>query len=201
MKKNKIVGQNHEVEVRILIEDTPKEEIFEKLKSQDFKYVAVEDMTDSYFCDKSVREFSEVEMDEVDSYSLRLRKKKIKDDEITELNMKVITKERDHSAWDEHEIKIDSFDQMEQILRTIGYKNFFSLTKTRYVYKKDDLTVLIEDIERLGLAMEVEIMTTKENAKFSLDKIYNIISTLGLDPTKKVPKSITNLLMKKYSKF
>jgi predicted adenylyl cyclase CyaB len=201
MKKDKIIKQNHEVEVRILLEDVSKEEIFERLANKGFVHSAVEDLTDAYFCKKSVKSFSEVEMDEVGSYSLRLRKRTIKNRESVELNIKAITKERDHSAWDEYEVEIGSFDEMKQILEVIGYKNFFDLIKTRYVFKKDNLTMLVEDIEGLGLALEAEIITDKDSAEASLDKIYSTISSLGFDPSKKVHKSITNLLMKKQSKF
>ncbi|OQA52950.1 MAG: CYTH domain protein [candidate division WS2 bacterium ADurb.Bin280] len=193
--------QNHEVEVRAIINGKNKKDLEEKIMMLGFEFIEEEQLEDDYFCKNEVSDFSEVEMNDIGSFSLRLRKKNAKGRIANELNMKVITKEGDHSGWDEHEVEIGSLDNMASILKLMGYKIFFSFKKTRYVFKKHNCEILLEDISDLGLAIEIEIMTEEEKAVEAKREIYKLMESLKIDLSNKVPKSITNMLMKKNSHF
>lgn len=200
MKKAK-KGLNHEVEVRFLVKDKHSTNLMRKILEAGFKFVHEEKLKDLYFCDNKIKKFAQVEMDEIGSYSLRLRNRKFREKETNELNIKVITKKSDHNAWDEHEVEVSSLEEMKKILERIGYKIFFTLTKRRRVFKKGDCSILVEDINNLGLAVEIEIVTKLEKADETKQRIFDLMESLGYDKSQKVPKSITNLLMKKYSVF
>lgn len=193
--------QNHEVEVRAVVSDKNRDYLEKRILNLGFKFIEEEGLEDMYYCKNEVKDFSEVEMDNIGSYSLRLRKKSVGGIDLNELNMKVITKEGDHSGWDEHEVRIDSIDDMEDILRLMGYKVFFKLSKSRHVFKKNNCEILLEDISGLGLAIEVEIMTEEKNASEAKREIYGLFKSLGINPRERVSKSITNMLMKKNSNF
>ena len=97
-------------------------------------------------------------MDEIGSYSLRLRVARKNDVETITLNTKTITNTGDHNAWEEHEIIVDNFKEAALILSMTEFKPFFKLEKHRHTYVINEMEVLVEDITDFGGAIEVEIM-------------------------------------------
>lgn len=193
------IKNNHEVEVRALLSDNDRASIFKRLSERGAMMISEEFLEDSYWCPNGTRFFSEIEMNEIGSYSLRIRKNS---SGVTQLNVKAITKKNDHNAWDEHEVTVNSYEGMSSILETIGFKNFFTFKKHRYSFKIKQFTILVEDIDEFGPIIEVEILTDKQSAIGAKEMITDLLSReLGVDPSKMVPKSVTNLLMKKRSRF
>ena len=136
-------------------------------------------------------------MDEVGSYSLRLRRaKKGNEKEHVTLNTKVITNYGDHNAWEEHEVEISDFVEAAKILNTTEFKPFFKLEKTRYIYQLNDMEVCVEDITDFGGAVEVEIMCISGDETSAKGKIRDFLRQCGVSEDKIVPKSITNIIMK-----
>ena len=148
--------------------------------------------------------FKDIEMNEVGSYSLRLRKTGKKDSQIKiEMNTKVITHKGDHNSWEEHEIKVNSIEESFKILESIGFKSYFKVDKIRKIYliKDFDLVLNVESIKDFGTIIEAEIITNEGNSENTKVKIRNYLQTLGIFEDQIVPKSITNILMHKLSKF
>lgn len=187
--------KNIEVELRALIAD-PKG-FQDKLKQKGAEYKNSSYLKDVYFCDKKATSVADVEMDRVGSYSLRLRIARRGENEVVSLNTKTITTEGDHNAWEEHEVKIDSFREAALILSKTEFKPFFELEKHRHTYIHDDMEILIEEITDFGGAIEVEIMCVPGDEDVSKSKIRNLlINELGLSESEIVPKSVTNIIMK-----
>ena len=63
------------------------------------------------------------------------------------------------------------------------------------------MTTNLDIIKTFGTTIEVEIITNKENSDNSKVQIKNYLRTLGILEDQIVPKSITNILMHKMSKF
>lgn len=194
-------NQNHEVELRLLLNEDEKNLLIKNLKTKGAKLVKSQWLQDSYYCREDVKDFKEIEMDEIGSCSLRLRKAKENDLIENELNIKIITSFGDHNAWEEHEVKLDSSEEMSKILTALNYKVFFTLEKNREVFNIENMTFNIEDINDFGTALEVEIITTKLDAEKAKDDIRRLLKNIGLSTNKIIPKSITNLLMREKSKF
>lgn len=189
MKKDYI-----EVEIRALIEDIRSFQ--KKLISQGGKYQEERYLCDIYFCKKEYTQLKEAEMNKVGSYGLRLRKSKNHSGQWeSTLNVKTITKENDHNAWEEHEVIVDDFMETSKILLSTGFKPFFKLEKMRYHYALNDFAVFVEKIENFGCCVEVEIMTTPGNEEDAKNKILALLNKLDVEESKIVPKSITNLIM------
>jgi predicted adenylyl cyclase CyaB len=165
------------------------------------KKVSVEELTDAYFCPVGVRSFSEIEMDEVGSYSLRLRRHSRGGKSAVSMNVKQITTYGDHNAWDEHEFTLSDFDEAKAILYAIGFKEFFALRKRRTSFVRGKFHILIEDINDFGPILEVEVMTTKEKAEAAKQDIRDLLEKIGVRGERVVPKSVTNLLMKEKARF
>jgi len=194
--------KNHEVEYRALL--TPKVylnllEIGKKKHALNINDPII--IEDSYYCSKEVTSFKEVEMDTVGSYSFRLRKEIKNNKEISKLNTKIITTLGDHNAWREHETDVSSHDECDKILKSIGFKRFFTFKKKRYTYYVKDILVCLEDIKGFGPIIEVEIITTKEKEKDAKKKLITFLKSHNIKREDIVKKSVTNMLMKKKASF
>lgn len=187
--------KNIEVELRALVGDTKNFQ--EKLKQIGAKYQHSSYIRDIYFCDKKALSVAEVEMNEVGSYSLRLRLSREGGVEVVSLNTKTITAYGDHHAWEEHEVKVSDFKETALILAKTEFKLFFELEKQRHIYHYAAMEILVEDITDFGGAVEVEIMCVPGEEGVSKAKIKNfLIEELGLSETEILPKSVTNIMMK-----
>lgn len=187
--------KNIEVELRALLGNT--KDFQEKLKQKGAEYKYSSYIRDIYFCDKKVLSVAEVEMNEVGSYSLRLRLDRKGGLEVVSLNTKTITAYGDHHAWEEHQIAVDNFQEAAMILSRTEFKPFFELEKQRHTYHYAEMEILVEDITDFGGAVEVEIMCAPGEEEVSKVKIKNfLIEDLGLLETEILPKSVTNIVMK-----
>lgn len=195
-------NKTQEVEIRVIISNSQKTGLLKKLKSLSAKFVENEELEDFYYCPVKVKTFKAIEMDKIGSYSLRLRKI-FKNGKIqnTELNTKVITNQGDHNSWQENEIKVDSFEDATEILKAIGFKVYFKFKKARSTYKYKNLSILIEDIRNFKPILELEKITTVDKAEEAKKELYDVLKDLGISSYDVVPKSVTNILMKKWAKF
>ncbi len=196
------MSEKYEVEFRALITPQIFESLLEKGRkdfSETFSGPLI--IQDSYFCPKSVTGFKEIEMDKVGSFSLRLRREEKNNETEISLNTKTIKNEKDHNAWVEHEVSVSSYSEGSEILKTIGFKNFFEFTKKRYQFSDGDIHICLEDIENFGQAIEIEVLTTEDNVDEAKNGILEYLHTYGIEKEMLVEKSITNLLMKKLSNF
>lgn len=193
---NKDCDKNIEVEVRALVNEFKGME--ERLYNKGAVYKDESYLHDIYFCPVNIFKLEDVEMNEVGSYSLRLRKQLSQGcrEEIT-LNTKTITNHGDHSAWEEHESTVEDFHQMIAILNNIGFKSFFDLKKRRIHYTYNDLEVFFEDIENFGSCVEVEKMVLRGKETETKKRIIEFLESIGISREQIVPKSVTNLVMKK----
>ncbi len=192
---NNFVEKNIEVEVRALVKTMTV--LQDKLISESGKYHGEYCLHDIYFCRKDCARLEEVEMNEINSYGLRLRKSKDYDGKKeTLLNSKTITRKGDHNAWEEHEVMVSDFMETAKILMLTEFKPFFELKKTRHHYTLDSLDIFIEDIKDFGCCVEVEKMTTPGKEDEAKNQIFKLLGKLGIEKKSIVPKSVTNLIMK-----
>lgn len=190
-------NKTQEVELRVLLDKNTHMDIENKLTKIGAVLENMHKVIDEYFCPKETKFFDEVKMQKVGSYGLRLRQK----EKESELNIKVITTFDDHHAWEEHEIKIDSFVEAKKILEFLGLKSFIHIEKERRNFTYKDMTVILEDIKDFGLALEIEIITQKEKSKEAKEKIKKFLAKLGIGEDKIVPKSVTHIIMEQRARF
>ncbi|MBP9749524.1 MAG: CYTH domain-containing protein [Candidatus Pacebacteria bacterium] len=108
-----------------------------------------------------------------------------------------MTTEGDHTAWEEHEVKIENFREAALILATTKFMPFFALEKHRHTYEFDGMKILVEEITDFGGAIEAEIMCIPGKEEPLKAKIRNLlIHELGLNELEIVPKSVTNIILK-----
>ncbi len=195
MKKN-----NQEVEVRVILSPQQRRSFFTTLK-QRAAYHGKEELIDVYLCPQSATSFKEIEMNEVGSYSLRLRKRSDARGIVIHLNSKIITRKGDHNAWKEHEVALDSLEETLAILKAIGFKPYFTLEKTRHKFILAPFTILLEDIKGFKPILEIEIMTTHRKVEQAKRLIYGFLKKFSIKKEQTVRKSVTNLLMHERASF
>ena len=190
-----------EIEKRASLTQEQRDAFVAELEKRGAERIGEGSLTDVYLCPNSVRQFSEIEMDKVGSYSLRIRQEIENGVEKTTANVKVITKHGDHSAWDEHEISIDSLESASAMFKSIGYKPFYTLKKQRYGYKIDDINVFLENIKDFGWAVELEIIAPSSLSEEMKERLETFMSDMGIAKDQHVAKSVTNTLMRKFARF
>lgn len=202
MLNNKKIKEKHEVEYRALIDIKTFKTLFNKGKkkySKSFRGPLI--IQDAYFCPQHVKKFQEVEMDEVGSYSLRLRREIENGKESIALNTKIIKNIGDHNAWLEREVTVSSYEECKEILKAVGFKIFFELKKSRYSFQDQEINVCLEDIENFQPAIEIEIITSENKTEEAKVKLLDYLKENNIKKENIVKKSITNLLMREKASF
>ncbi len=189
--------RTQEIELRALLDRDEFDSIMERLARFGAEVCEDERVVDTYFCPKDVMSFDALEMNNLGSYSLRLRQS----GNSVDLNTKVITRQGDHNSWEEHEVVVDSYEETKKILESIGFKSFITIAKNRHKYKLDNMGIFLEDIDDFGLAIEVEIMATEDEDDEAKRKIGGLFDRLNISSDKIVPKSITNIIMREKAEF
>ena len=191
-----------EVEKRALLNGSEYEAVKNKLIELGASDEGVVNINDTYFCRKDTKSFSEIEMKDVGSFSLRLREQsEVNKPKEAMMNVKVITKQNDHNSWEEHESSVGSMNEAMAILKAVGFKPFCTIKKKRLAYTLEGVGIALENIEDFGLGIEAEIMTTKDKEDSAKAKIDEVLSEIGIDSSKVVEKSITNIIMREKAKF
>jgi len=80
--------------------------------------------------------------------------------------------------WIEYETGVESIEEMNKILRAIGYTNLLTMTKIRHSGKYEGLTICLDDINELGEYVEIEAIDDDPAA--AKERIMQFINSLNL---------------------
>lgn len=191
----KLSEKNIEVEIRALVPDL--DPLKEKLLARGGVFLGEYYIRDIYFCRQEFSELKDVEMNQVGSYGLRLRKSRDNNSDFRlSLNTKTITSAGDHNSWEEHELVVGDFQEAAAVLKNIGFKPFFDLEKNRYHYQCSGLDIFLEDIKNFGACVELEKMVFPGEEAAAKQEILEFLKSLDIDDQQIVPKSVTNIIMR-----
>lgn len=187
--------KSQEVELRVLLTPEQRAVILGQLQHRGAVEAGAETITDLYYCPQQVTDFSQIAMDAVGSFSLRVRQTVRDGVAAVQINTKTITTYGDHHAWQEHEVGVDSFVEAQALLKVIGFKLFCRIEKQRSRFSFCQMTICIDDINDFGCALEIEIMATPETAAQAKQTIQDFLNQIGIAKEQILPKSVTYLLM------
>lgn len=194
--------KKHEVEYRALITAKTFKALLNRGKkecAQSFQGPLM--IQDTYFCPRHIKDFHEVEMNEVGSYSLRLRREIENGKTAVTLNAKIIKNAGDHNAWLEHEFNLSSYEECKKILESIGFKAFFELKKNRYTFQDGEIHICLEGIDDFQAAIEIEIITSEDKTEEAKKKLLDYLAQNQIKKDAIIKKSITNMLMRQRASF
>ena len=175
--------KDKEIELKFRITTEQKVDIIEHIKSIT-KYTGSSRMIDTYY----IPNFKEFEIDGRTIECVRIRET----DTAAVLCYKQIHYEANPIYCDEYETKIDSKEQMEKILFSLGFTIQMIIDKTRYSYYNDKFEFDFDSVIGLGELMEIEL----KDSTGDINDIYNLVKPFGLS-SKDVTYEGIQLMMKK----
>jgi len=99
---------------------------------------------------------------------------------------------------DEYETEVSSSDQIENILRSLGFKKFITVEKKRSVFSfKDELEISLDEVKKLGYFIEIEVVKDFGNLDRARSNILSFSRRLGFKRTRTVPGGYAAELMRK----
>ena len=177
-----------EVEIKVFVKNITK--IEECLLNKNFIKGAHIKESDYYF-DNEVHEIRN------NDQALRIR---CSHDLVTDIQQNFVTfkgpKMDDISMTrKEIEIKIDNADACIEIFSSLGYKNVYPVIKERQYYHKESMTACIDQVEKLGCFLELEIIVENESEKNNaLGQIISTIESFGYSKQEILRKSYLSML-------
>lgn len=103
----------------------------------------------------------------------------------------------DKDTAEEIEVCIDNKEKMEQILHKLGYIQVCSMKKRRETTVYQGYTICLDEVEELGVFMEIEKLSSNSNQKDNVyAEIMGILRELGFDESDIEKEKYYQLLMK-----
>jgi len=163
-----------EIEISFMVEE-PKEHALRKLHG--FVNKGTQRITDIYLRHPQLKQFEPKHGYDI-SESFRLRKKNGK---------AFVTWKRNHmdgKTWqyaDEEETEVASFDDMFKLLTSLGFEELVRVENERHVFTNDAYEIVLDDVEGLGLLLEVESKDPGERKSTDvMDEIRAFVNSTGL---------------------
>lgn len=95
----------------------------------------------------------------------------------------------------EVEVEVGSAGTMDQVLESLGFREYGVVEKQRMVYELGDYEVVLDDVEGLGEYVEVETEAGEMDYGEARDGALDLLERLGLDPRDSVRTSYLELLV------
>lgn len=186
--------ETFEVEVKVPI--TNSEEIKRKLHDSGANQLNTEVQIDTYF-DHPCRTFQETDE------AVRVRTRRPLDD--TELDLSHAPNELTYKGPKidqktktrlEYSVDINDFSTITAILENLGFKSVATVTKKRTFYNLREITISIDDVEHVGLFLELEsIAHEKSELESAKRTIFDLLDELGISPDQSVRESYLELYL------
>lgn len=119
------------------------------------------------------------------------------DDEETE----IICKNRQYKngleiGTEKTTLKVENIETAEKLLNSLGYKRFLRMIDKNYKYENDNYNAIIQEVEGLGLFLEIEIKNSKD-AEVEIQRLIEFAKSLNLKIGTKFDVRKAELLYKK----
>ena len=167
-----------------------------KKKFSNFEYLGLNHVIDEYYYDPK-RDILKPNNDMQLDHCLRLRSKNdkyyitYKDDVF------------DNEIWlysNEYETKIEDVDMMREIFDRLGLKKLLVIDNKKETYKYNDYEIVLENVDDLGLFMEVEYCTDRDvDVKSIKLEIQEFIVSLDISVSEELNMGKPEMFLRKNS--
>ena len=168
-----------EIEVEVTF-DNSKEEVIKKLSK--FDYIGEKEICDIYYYDP-LRDTLKPESDLRLNETFRLRKTN---------NSFYITYKKQHfdgKLWvysDEYATKVEKYDIVKSIITLLGLEPLIIVHNKRKIYKYEDYEIELEEVDGLGIFIEVERLSNDSDEMKVKEEIREFIRSLKLKNVKEL---------------
>lgn len=111
---------------------------------------------------------------------LRVRKT---DDKI-ELNYKKQSAKKMES--EEIEFEVSSYEKANAFLKALGFKEWVQVNKKRRYSKYQDYNICIDEVERLGTFVEIELLVNEQNDINYEEQLLNVAKEIGINTDNRI---------------
>lgn len=102
----------------------------------------------------------------------------------------------------ELEIQIEEGQKGKEILMSLGYSLIYPVIKTRQHYQLGKITACLDQVENLGIFLEMEVIVPSECEKENaLEQLFSFLQKLGFRPEDVVKTSYLTMLLSKMERF
>lgn len=126
-----------------------------------------------------VQNLNNVESKEGSAY-LRVRKTNQK----VELNYKRQSAKKMES--EEIEFEVSSYQMANEFLKAIGFKEWVQVNKVRKYSKYQEYNICIDEVERLGIFVEIELLVNEQNDIDYESKLLEIAKEMKIDTNNRI---------------
>lgn len=162
-----------EIELKFKVDDfTP---ILEKLEKNKSEISEVFNQSDTIYV-------SNLDDTESKEGSIWLRVRKVNDK--IEMNLKRQSAEKMES--EEIEFEVSDYDLANKFLTTLGYKPWVQVNKKRRYSTYEDVNICMDEVERLGNFVELELLVSENNDIDYESKLLSIAHYLGIDTNNRI---------------
>ena len=162
-----------EIELKFKVDNL--EELINKLKEEQCEISSIKLQNDTIY----VQNLDDTESKE-DSVWLRVRKENDK----IELNYKKQSKKKMES--EEIEFEVSSYELANQFLKALGYLPWVEVNKKRRYSNYKEYNICIDEVEKLGSFVELEILVDKDNKEDYELALLEVAKKLGINPDKRI---------------
>jgi adenylate cyclase class 2 len=97
----------------------------------------------------------------------------------------------------EHELEINSKEEMEQALLLLEYKEAVRISKNRVVTHYNDCEICIDDVDDLGTFVEMEKLTEEGDSRAIQEEMFKFLESIGIDSKDRVNSGYDILMLEK----
>lgn len=105
------------------------------------------------------------------------------------------------SHSDEHEIEISDPQTALKIVKHLGFKELVKIENTKHIFLSDKYEIVLEDVKRLGLFLEVESISLSGDVRKIKSDILKFIKSLGIRTGVELNSGKPELLLKKQKRI
>jgi len=100
---------------------------------------------------------------------------------------------------DEFETEIKSFITAKRIVELLGLRPLLQVKNRKHIFVKDSFEIAVEDVEGLGLFLEIECLNAPDTADVSTErkKIFEVLNSLNLSVSDEIYIGKPELLLRK----
>ena len=105
----------------------------------------------------------------------------------------------DDTAWPDVDIPLTDSDNLQQLLLGSGYVKVVEIKKRRSSYRLEDFEINVDEIENLGVFVEIEGRGDEEGRAKIEEKIMSLLVSLGIQNENIIRKGYVTLMLEQSS--
>ncbi|MDD5606635.1 MAG: class IV adenylate cyclase [Candidatus Pacebacteria bacterium] len=169
-----------EIEIRTKIDNLSSFE--NKIKKLGFKFKKETKQTDQYF--------GEINLYKKIGYAFLMRVRQEKNKCFLTYKGSKLYKD---GVWEEYNFEIKNHQQAVKMLEDMGLEKVISVKKKRKEYFLNNITICLDNIEKLGKFIEIELVSNKASGK---KKLKDLMKKLGIKENQVIHKGYITMLLK-----